>query len=452
MKYRKFIASSTMVAAVVPVLASEPEGGIAAAPPQPGRFDPWTGEGFVIANADQSIRLTPYINISAVLGESSADHPGDLFVGEHDPDETGLDLQSIELAAGVELGETLGGRINYRGFLDQEDQLDGEVEELLGSLHSPERDLELRFGRYLNRFGFLNETHAHAWNFIDTPLAVGRILGPHGLRAEGAEFNYAFGPRQSRSLFSVSLGQMVGHDHDHGHGEDEEHDEEHEHEEDHDHGEEHDEHDHAGEDFAFDDTFMTLRLKTTWIANDFHRWTPIASLAFGENASGGNTQILGLGLTWNWFENGYEPGGARLTWATEGFVRNLESGSDHGHDHDHDEHDEPEHEEHGHEEEEHEDHHHEDAGSVDDHEFGFYSQLLYAPNPRLEFGGRVGYVSGSGDAGLEERWRLSPVGTVWLNPGRSVSLRAQYNFDILEETEEHGIWLQLSVSWGGHVH
>lgn len=461
MDYCKIIALLATAGAVLPVAQGKDGNPSPVEADSDHGFDLWTGEGFVLASADNAVRFTPYFNLSAVLGETSVDHPGDLFLGEHDPDENGLDLQSIEFAAGLEIGEYLSGRIAYHGFLDSEDELDGEVEELVGSLHDPDRELELRFGRYLNRFGFINETHAHDWSLIDTPLAVGRILGPHGLRSEGAEFNYAFGPRLSRSTFTVSFGQTVEHDHDHGghHGEEEHHEHEHE-DHDHDeHGHEHGEHnhdhedhghghDHADEAFAFEDTFLSLRLQTHWIQNDFHRWTPAASFAFGSNASGGDTGIVGIGLTYNWLENGYEPGGARLTWSTEAFLRSLESGDSHNHDHD-------EGHAHGHDE----DHAHEedhDHGSeskgVDDEEFGFYSQVLYAPMPRLEFGGRVGYVSGSDEADLEERWRLSPVATAWLNEGQTVSLRAQYNYDILDSSEEHGIWLQLSISWGGHVH
>ena len=83
-------------------------------------------------------------------------------------------------------------------------------------------------------------------------------------------------------------------------------------------------------------------------------------------------------------------------------------------------------------------------------EFGFVSYALYSPTPNWELGGRLGYVSGDSVANLDERWRMSPVVTWYWNENRNTSFRLQYNYDILDDTEEHTFWVQVSLGWGNH--
>jgi hypothetical protein len=127
-----------------------------------------------------------------------------------------------------------------------------------------------------------------------------------------------------------------------------------------------------------------------------------------------------------------------VTWLTEVLYRDVEDGDSF-----HSE----EHEEHGEHDEEHA--HHEEAlpgGS----EWGLYSQVIYTFGPHLDAGARIGYVDGDSQIGTLDRYRISPVITAYLDPFRRVSLRAQYNYDDIEDADEaHSFWLQLGLAWGG---
>ncbi len=147
---------------------------------------------------------------------------------------------------------------------------------------------------------------------------------------------------------------------------------------------------------------------------------------------------MNIGTEYNWSENGFEPGGRSLTWRTDFYWRTLKA-RDHGEDHDHEDEDDHDHGGNG-------------GDSIDTSEFGFFTEAIYRPNQKLDLGGRLDYVSGSSEADLDERWRISPAATYYLTKQRNAHLRAQYNFDILPDDEEHSVWIQLSFSWGAHIH
>jgi hypothetical protein len=52
--------------------------------------------------------------------------------------------------------------------------------------------------------------------------------------------------------------------------------------------------------------------------------------------------------------------------------------------------------------------------------------------------------------GASDRFRVSPAITTYLDENRRVQLRAQYNYDDIQDSEEeHSFWLQLGLAWGG---
>lgn len=115
----------------------------------------------------------------------------------------------------------------------------------------------------------------------------------------------------------------------------------------------------------------------------------------------------------------------------------------------HDEHEEEDHDEHG-EEHEDEDHDSEAVERANFRDFGFYTSLLYGFNNRFEAGLRAEYVSGDRGAGLDDRFRLSPGLTYYINDARTVRFRVQYNYDNSNEFGvDHSVWGQLSFNWGG---
>jgi hypothetical protein len=251
-------------------------------------------------------------------------------------------------------------------------------------------------------------------------LVYGRLLGEHGLRTDGASALFEIPSRWGVSL-ALSFGESVGHEDDHGHGEEEE--------------DSHEEEEHSsGEDLLFDGTFASTRLLIPWNQDDLNRWATHVSFAVGANAFDKPTLIYATGIAYDWLENGYVPGGARFRTSLEFFARSWTAATD-----DHEE-SEEDHEE---GEEEHRD---ESTGT----DFGFLAEAIYSPSLTWDLGGRAGYVSGDSQADLEERWRLSPVVTWWANESRSLSLRLQYNLDLLPSETEQSIWLQLGIAWGAH--
>jgi len=82
-------------------------------------------------------------------------------------------------------------------------------------------------------------------------------------------------------------------------------------------------------------------------------------------------------------------------------------------------------------------------------EWGFYTHAIYTWNARLDTGLRIGWVEGVDDFGQDERLRISPVVSWWLDDARRIGLRAQYNFDsIASRDDEHSLSLTLNLSLG----
>jgi hypothetical protein len=81
---------------------------------------------------------------------------------------------------------------------------------------------------------------------------------------------------------------------------------------------------------------------------------------------------------------------------------------------------------------------------------GFYTTLSYGfPKGYVQAHLRAEYVSGVGEAGLSERWRVSPVITWRPSERLPVHFKFQYNYDHLSDLgDEHSFWAQLSFTWG----
>ncbi len=375
-------------------------------------MDWFTGEGVSLGGI-----LFPHIHAVGVTGMSTADPIPELAVGHHDPQNT-FTLQALELGVSLRAGEYLRGFAVYSAFTDPDGALDGEFEEAFLKLEKLPGGLELRGGRFYNRFGFQAAEHNHAWGFVNQNLANGRMLREGELVTEGGEITWN-PPTPFRSAISLSLGRPLKEDHEHEHGEEAE---------------------FEAEGSNFDDYVAGVNLLARLDYNDFYQNTLTLSAAWGDNDFGRTTQIYGTGYQYQWRANGYEPGGAYLRWTTELFYRNIgaESG---GHEHEHE-----------HAEEHHAEKHSHAEGSerATFDEFGFYSSAAYGFNEHIETGLRAGWVSGIDEMGLDSRWRISPNLTVSLNEQRTVYVRLQYDFDHSSDWgAEHSLWFQLGFNWGG---
>ena len=47
--------------------------------------------------------------------------------------------------------------------------------------------LQIKAGQFFDAFGRINATHPHTWEFADSPIVNGRLLGADGLRGVGAQ-------------------------------------------------------------------------------------------------------------------------------------------------------------------------------------------------------------------------------------------------------------------------
>jgi len=360
--------------------------------------------------------ISPSVYVIVAAGDSSED-PEDLALGSHDPSRE-LTVQGIETDISIRLNENIEGFVHLLLAYGAEEEWEDELEEAFAKLTKLPGNTEIRGGRFLNRFGLHNAKHAHGWNSVDVPLVVGRFLGEGGLVTEGADFTWYL-PTAWTSALTVSYGEALAHDHGHGSEEEEE---------------------AEFEEALFEDEFVSVNVLTKYNYNDFHRTQAGFTYATGDNGLGDTTDIFGVNFTYIWRENGLRPGGKSLTWNTEVFSRHIDEGEGHGHE-----------DEHGHEEEEHEDeagHNDEEEGQGDFEELGFYTELIYGFDERLDAGLRVGSVEGIKELGAEERVRVSPNVRYKVLKDRPVYLRLQYNYDDLEDDEAHSFWAQIQAGFG----
>jgi hypothetical protein len=126
-------------------------------------------------------------DISFVLDVAAAWFSADdnLQTGGHDPTENGFNLQQLEMSIGkaVDPYFRVDGNIVFSQF-------GVEIEEAYGTTLALPHNLQVRAGQFLTRFGRLNATHPHSWDFVDQPFAIGRIFGAEGNRGLGVEASY----------------------------------------------------------------------------------------------------------------------------------------------------------------------------------------------------------------------------------------------------------------------
>jgi len=401
MKHSQFAIITTAFLSLVAPLAAQSD-----APP--------TSSGSLPASlTDWSLGdvLFPNLFLHGIGGMTSGEAE-ELASGAHDPRRGAFSAQSIEPGLSLRT-EHLHGFANYLWFQDAHGDWDGELEEAFGKLTALPGGLELKGGRFLSRFGALNDKHLHAWDFVDAEHAPARFLGDEGLMLEGGEVSWTLPLGMEPSIVSIlSLGHGHAPAHDHG-------EEEHAHDE---------EIPHEGEESVLMDDVWTARALLRYRFDDFRAITGGLSYAGGDNGFGRNSKVFGLDAEWLWRENGLEPGGRALRWRNELLWREVDAFSEHDED---------------------------DDGIVDEtfagryDETGFHTHLIYTWNPQLDTGLRVSRVGGIDDFGQDARWRVSPAVTWWTDESRRIGLRTQYNFDAIDDhRDEHSLWIQLNIALG----
>ncbi len=104
--------------------------------------------------------------------------------GEVGPGKRGFNLGESELTMSANIDPQFAGQLTFA--LSAENTVG--VEEAFIQTRSLSNGLNLKAGRFLSSIGYLNNQHAHTWDFIDAPLAYQAFLGgqykPDGLQAK----------------------------------------------------------------------------------------------------------------------------------------------------------------------------------------------------------------------------------------------------------------------------
>jgi hypothetical protein len=129
--------------------------------------------------------LSPDISFvtDVALAWFSTDEP--MQAGGHDPNQNGFNLQQVEMA----VSKSVDPYFRFDSFIVFS-QFGVEVEEAVGTTLALPHSLQARIGQFLTRFGRINATHPHAWDFADQPFALGRVFGGEGNRGLGAELSW----------------------------------------------------------------------------------------------------------------------------------------------------------------------------------------------------------------------------------------------------------------------
>ncbi|RPJ31641.1 MAG: hypothetical protein EHM17_15230, partial [Verrucomicrobiaceae bacterium] len=261
--------------------------------------------------------LFPNLHLHGAGGFSTGEAE-ELASGGHDPQREAFSAQAIEPGLSLRT-RYLEGFTNYLWYQDADGNWDGEWEEAFGKIVNIPGGFELKGGQYLSRYGALNDRHVHAWDFVDSEMALSRFLGDDGLLLQGGELSWTLPFGMDTAFVSVaSVGFGNARAHDHGH--------------DHDHGHEHgDEEDfpHEGEESALADDVWTARLMGRYRFDDFHAVTAGVSWAGGTNGFGRDTGVIGFDAEYLWRERGLEQGGRAFRWRNELLWRDVEAFSEH---------------------------------------------------------------------------------------------------------------------------
>src|SRR5437763_2782453 len=415
---------------------------ISAAPPvnANGTLFPTTDESVTttaatVSSSDTGSSLTPpitltgggsknYMNISFdgmfALAASSARHLDRVEVGDHDPQQRGFNGRNAEIALDGAVDPYFEGFANIVLKLDNFNQTEIELEEAFLQTTNLPYGLQIKAGQFFDAFGRINPTHPHTWEFADSPLVNGRLLGPDGLRGVGAQIAWTVPvPWYSQVIFAVQNGRGGTAYSFRNPG---------------DNGVFYARMTFDREASELRDLVFVPRVEDSFNLSETQTVLVGASGAFGSNDTGPNahTQIYGADLLYKWKSPRAEGGFPFLKWQTEAMYRRFEAGR-----------------------------------GLDDtfpvaetfHDWGIYSQMLWGFKKGWVAGIRGDYLHMdpslfTDDDMRQTRSRIS-VNLTWY-PTEFSKLRLQYNHDFLEENEflasrnVDSIFFQFEFILGAH--
>lgn len=139
--------------------------------------------GFALQSLNPDISFIADVALAAFSGDP-ANIPT-LQAGGHDPQKTGFNLQALELSVGKAVDPYFRFDANIVFASDGV-----EIEEAYATTLALPYGLQARAGKFLTRFGRLNASHPHTWDFADQPFMLSRIFGGEGNRGLGVEVSW----------------------------------------------------------------------------------------------------------------------------------------------------------------------------------------------------------------------------------------------------------------------
>jgi hypothetical protein len=366
-----------------------------------------------------------YMNISFdsvfALAASSERHLDRIEVGDHDPQQRGFNARNAEIALDGAVDPYFEGFANIVLKLDNNNETEIELEEAFLQTTSLPYGLQLKGGQFFDAFGRINPTHPHTWEFADSPLVNGRLLGPDGLRGVGAQIAWTVPvPLYSQVIFAVQNGRGgTGYSFR-----------------------------NPGEDGVFygrmtidrdltapRDFVFVPRVENSFNLSDTQTVLFGGSGAFGTNDTGRDaphTQIYGADLLYKWKSPRAEGGFPFVKWQTEAMYRRFEAGR--GLD---------------------------ETFPVSEtfRDWGMYSQVLWGFKKGWVAGIRGDYLHMQKSAFTDDDMRQSrsriSANLTWY-PTEFSKIRLQYNHDFLEENDflasrdVDSVFLQFEFILGAH--
>ena len=365
-----------------------------------------------------------YMNISFdglfALAGSSERHLDRLEVGDHDPQQRGFNARNAEIAIDGAVDPYFEGFANIVLKLDNDNNTEIELEEAFMQTTTLPFGLQLKGGQFFDAFGRINATHPHTWEFADSPLVNGRLLGPDGLRGLGAQISWTLPtPWYAQFIFAVQngRGETAYSFRNPGDG-----------------GVFYDRLTIDRDASALHDMLYVPRLETSFNPSDTQTILLGASGAFGLNDTGSDnhTQIYGADFLYKWKSARAEGGFPFVKWQTEAMYRRFEAGRGLY-----------------------------DLFPVEEtfHDWGLYSQVLWGFKKGWVAGIRGDYLhmqesAFTADDMRQSRSRIS-ANLTWY-PTEFSKIRLQYNHDFLEENDflasrdEDSVFLQFEFILGAH--
>jgi hypothetical protein len=395
--------------------------------PNPVLTPSWSPEKPIRIGAGQN-----YLNLSFdglfAAGSSTAKDIERLQPGGHDPKQRGFTVQNLEPTFEGKVDPYFRAQATISMQITPQGETTIEAEEAYAETMGLPANLQLKGGLFFTEFGRINSTHAHTWDFVDSPLVATRIMGPDGLRNPGVRLSWLVPTSFYSELFFTvqnASGQTAFSF----------------------------DTDFAGEPVLgrtnsqhgirnLGDLLYVPRYAASFDLGPSQTILAGISGAFGPNASGthAHTEIYGVDLFYKWKPINHHAGFPFVSWQTEAMLRRYKAA---------------------------------EAAAIDLNgdnvvdfvpretlqDYGFYTQIAYgfhkgwvaAVRADLTASDIAEYEKTFGrDPDRATRWRLSPNLT-WY-PAEFSKLRLQYNFD--DRTGigiDHSVWMQFEFLLGTHA-